>query len=66
MLRESLKLYFTVAANKGFNLRSVNIRAAFLQAKGFRRDVYLEPPKDMKSEGMIWKLKKPLYRGWDY
>ena len=21
----------------------------------------MEPPKDIKSEGNIWKLKKPLY-----
>ena len=30
MLRESLKLFFSIAANEGFSLRSVDIRAAFL------------------------------------
>ena len=30
LLRESLKMYFAVAANEGFNLRSLDIRAAFL------------------------------------
>ena len=34
LLRESLKMYFAVAANEGFKLRSIDIRAAFLQAKG--------------------------------
>ena len=53
MLRESLKMYFAVAANEGFNLRSIDIRAAFLQAKGLDRDVYLEPPRDFKTEGKI-------------
>ena len=30
MLRESLKLFFSVVANEGFELRSIDIRAAFL------------------------------------
>ena len=33
MRRESLKLFFSIAANEGFKLRSVDIHAAFLQAK---------------------------------
>ena len=61
MLRESLKLFFAVAANEGFSLRSVDIRAAFLQAKNLDRKVFLLPPKDVKKDGKIWLLKKPLY-----
>ena len=61
LLRESLKMYFAVAANEGFSFRSIDIRAAFLQAKGLDRKLYMEPPKDMKREGKILKLKKPLY-----
>ena len=33
MRRESLKLFFSIAANEGFKLRSVDIRVVFLQAK---------------------------------
>ena len=54
-------MYFAVAANKGFKLRSIDIRGAFLQAKVLDREVYLEPPKDVKKVGIILKLKKPLY-----
>ena len=61
MLRESMKLFFSVAANEDFRLRSIYIRGAFLQAKDLDRDVYLMPPKDVRKEGYIWKLKKPLY-----
>ena len=60
MLRESMKLFFAVAANEGFKLRSIDIRAAFLQARELDRDVYLLPPKDIRKEGYIWRLKKPL------
>ena len=30
LLKESLKMYFAVGANEGFELRSIDIRAAFL------------------------------------
>ena len=50
MLRESLKIYFAVAANEGFKLRSIDIRAEFLQVKVLDREVYLEPPKDVKRK----------------
>ena len=53
MLRESLKLFFSIAANEGFSLRSVDIRAAFLQAKDVEREIFLLPPKDMKKEGLL-------------
>ena len=43
-------------------MRSIDIRAAFLQAKCLDREVYLEPPRDIKREGKLWILKKPLYR----
>ena len=61
MRRESLKLFFALAANEGFKLRSVDIRAAFLQAKNLEREIFLQPPKDVQKEGTIWRLKKPLY-----
>ena len=61
MLHESTKLFFAVAANEGFVLRSIYIRVAFLQAKCFDREVYIEPSKDVKKERKLWILKKPLY-----
>ena len=61
MLCESMKMFFAVAANEGFRLRSIDIRAAFLQAKCLDRKVHLEPPRDVKKEGKLWLLKKPLY-----
>ena len=60
-MRESFKVFLAVAANESFELESVDIKAAFLQSKVLDRDVFLEPPKDLKKEGIIWKLKKPLY-----
>ena len=50
-----------MAANEDFSLRSVDIRAAFLQAKGLEREVFMAPPKDIQKPGILWKLRKPLY-----
>ena len=50
-----------VAAMKGFKVSSLDIRAAFLQAKDLDRTVYIEPPKDVRKDGVVWKLLKPLY-----
>ena len=50
-----------MAANQDFKLRSIDIRAAFLQARELNRDVFLMPPKDIRKEGYVWKLKKPLF-----
>ena len=60
-LKESFKLCLALAANEGFQLASVDIRAAFLQAKTLDRNVFVRPPKDIAKDGIIWRLKKPLY-----
>ena len=46
-----MKIFFLVEANEGFELRKIDIRAVFLQAKQFDRESFLEPPKDIKREG---------------
>ena len=42
-------------------MRKIDIRAAFLQAKPLDRDVFMRPPKDIRKDGVIWRLKKPPY-----
>ena len=56
-----MKLFLSIASNEGFDLTSVDIRAAFLQSREMDREVFIEPPRDIKKEGSIWRLKKPLY-----
>ena len=50
-----------IAANNGFKLASVDIRAAFLQSITLDRDIFMKPPPDIRKEGIIWRLKKSLY-----
>ena len=36
----------------------MDISNAYLQGLPLERDVYVEPPPQVKREGIIWKLKK--------
>merc|ERR1712236_51225 len=59
--KESFKLLIVLSGNFNFKIVSMDIRAAFLQAKTLDREVFVRPPKDQEKEGKIWKLLKPLY-----
>merc|ERR1712089_60158 len=59
--KESFKLLLALSANFGFKIVSMDIRAAFLQAKTLDREVFVRPPRDIEKPGIIWKLLKPLY-----
>merc|ERR1712002_1265992 len=59
--KESFKLLMALSANYKFKMVSMDIRAAFLQAKTLDREVFVRPPKDIEKEGKVWKLLKPLY-----
>lgn len=61
ILLESIKIFFAMAAKQRFILRSKDISAIFLYGKYLDIEVILEPPKDVKKEGMMSKLRKPLY-----
>ena len=62
VLRESFRMFLSLAATTRIEkLRSIDIRAAFLQSDKLKRDVFVRLPKDIAEEGFIWKLQKPLY-----
>merc|ERR1712115_421865 len=58
--KESFKLLMALAANQNFKVVSMDIRAAFLQAKKLDREVFVRPPKYIEKEGVIWKLLKKI------
>ena len=55
--KEYFKLLTALSANFYFKVASVDICAAFLQSKVLDRDVYVEPPSDIKKQEVIWKLQ---------
>lgn len=61
VVKESLKMLILLAANKDFDLASMNIRAAFLQRNKLDTDMFMKPLDYQRLEGWLWKLNKPLY-----
>ena len=59
--KESFNILMAVAANSSFKMVSVDIRASFLQSRTLDRDVFMQPPPDIRKQGIIWRLKKPPY-----
>lgn len=59
--KSSVRIFLGLAAMFGWKVKSVDIKAAFLQADQLDRDVFVRPPRDIKKLGTIWKLVKPLY-----
>lgn len=59
---ESLRLVLAVLAQKQWELRSMDIKTAFLQGQPIHRDVYVLPPVEANSPpDIVWKLKKCVH-----
>ena len=50
----------TIITNN-WNLKSIDIKTAFLQGELLKRDVYLKPPPEVHGDNQIWKLNKCVY-----
>ena len=48
--KESFKLLVALVTNISFKKVSMDIRAAFLQAKKLDREVYVRPPEDIRKQ----------------
>ena len=59
--KETLKLALIIAANEGFNVKSIDIKSAFLQGKALEREIYVTPPPEAKRVGKLWLLKQAAY-----
>ena len=59
--KESIKIALTVAANEGFEVKSGDIKSAYLQGIEIDREVFVEPPKEAGLKEKLWKLKKGAY-----
>ncbi len=49
--RSSVKLLLATAANQGWDVRTIDISAAFLQGREMERDIYVGPipPKNLEN-----------------
>ena len=59
--KDSLFLVLALGSMHGWRPKTSDVKNAFLQGQRIDRDVFLEPPKDLKKPGKIWKLNKCVY-----
>ena len=59
--RETLRLILSTIANLEFQLQGCDISSAFLQGQPLDRQVFMNPPKEFRTPGKVWLLKKPVY-----
>ena len=59
--RQALRLVLSTASTLDWDIKSLDIKSAFLQGKKITREVYVMPPKDIREDNKVWKLKRCLY-----
>ena len=50
-----------IAASKGWRIKTSDVKCAFLQGTDLDRDVYVRPPLERRTNGVIWKMIKRAY-----
>ena len=59
--KETLKLALIIAANEEFEVKSADIKSAYLQGKKIEREIYVKPPPEAKADGKLWLLLQGAY-----
>lgn len=55
------RLVLSIAAERCWSIGQMDIRTAFLQAKGFERVIYVKPPVEENDPSGLWKLLAAAY-----
>jgi hypothetical protein len=59
---EILKMALCIIKMKGWKVKTLDIKTAYLQGDRIEREVFIKPPKDYRTgENVVWKLKKSVY-----
>ena len=59
--KTTLRTVLAIVANKNWSIKSIDIKAAFLQGRPIERDIYVVPPVEAKLTGKLWRLRKTAY-----
>ena len=63
--RISYKIFYAIAANENWNIKSINVTSAFLQGEALDRDIFVTPPKEANMPGKLWHMKMAAYGLYD-
>ena len=56
-----LRTFLAIAPNTNWDVKTTDIKSAFLQGKSISREIHVSPPKETGLKGQLWKLQKCLY-----
>ena len=59
-VKENLRLLLAISATNQWELRSIDIKSAYLQGNKIEREVYIKPPTEI-VQNKLWKLNKAIY-----
>ena len=57
----NIKIVLMIAASREWEIKTSDVSNAFLQSVPIEREVYVQPPKERRVPGTLWKLKKTAY-----
>lgn len=58
---DTFRLIFSISVEKGWQLAQMDAEAAFLQAEGFSREVFVRPAQEANDPTGLWLLLAPAY-----
>ena len=58
--KESLRSILCIIASFKWNVKTLDIKSAFLQGNKVERDIFLKPPKELGGD-KLWKLQTTVY-----
>ena len=59
--KSSINIFFMIAAKNQWQIKTSDVKCAFLQGELIDREVYVRPPKERRIKGLVWLLKKRAY-----
>ena len=59
--KEAIRIALATIAMNGWNCKSIDAKAAFLQGNEIKRDIFVKPPKKASTD-KVWKLRKAWFK----
>ena len=56
-----LRLMISLAVERGWEIRKMDVKTAYLQARGFNRTIYVRPPREENDPTGLWLLLAAAY-----
>ena len=57
---EAFRICLAMMLMKGWEAKSIDVKTAYLQGENIRREVFVKPPVEAKTN-KLWKLRKTIY-----